>query len=431
MQSGGGMMPAHSLPSGGGEMRPVHNSVDTVNAAAVAIVSAESRTQPQAEPRRKWADRLGVYFCFGSQKNGRRRINNAALVPEPPSQRTDALAAEIPNHPPPPVFPFVAPPSSPASFLQSESTSIVQSPRVGAPSFSPLSPNSPSPNGPPSIFAIGPYAHETQLVSPPVFSAFTTEPSTAPYTPPAESVHITTPSSPEVPYAKLLTSINNSKNGETGDLQSYPNYPDSPIGRLISPSSGCSGTSSPFPDPSFPVREPPKILDGEGVATQKLIPRHMRNGGSLLDGHISAAVPVVDFSARLQPNDHAMDHRVSFELTVEDVARCLEKKTAAISGEPATASFRLAPTSNGEHPRESSDMKTGLYVDETYHDLPEKARRSLSLRLAKEFNFNHVDATNVETSVGSDWWANEKVSGMTAEPKKNWSFHPVAQPGVS
>ncbi|TKW42333.1 hypothetical protein SEVIR_1G377700v4 [Setaria viridis] len=424
----------------GGDMRPVHNSVDTVNAAAAAIVTAESRTQAPPEPRRKWADRLSVYFCFGSQKNGR-RINHAALVPEPTSQRTDTPAVEIPDHPPPPVFPFVAPPSSPASFLQSEPTSIVQSPRIGAPPFSPLSPNSPSPTGPPSIFAIGPYAHETQLVSPPVFSAFTTEPSTAPFTPPPESVHLTTPSSPEVPYAKLLTSINNSKNGETGDLQSYPNYPDSPIARLISPSSGCSGTSSPFPDPemlasshytfpSFPVREPPKILDGEGVATQKLIPRHMRNGGSILDGHIAAAVPVADFSARLQPNDHAMDHRVSFELTVEDVARCLEKKTA-ISGDSATASFHLAPTSSGDHKRESNDTRAGLYVDETYHDLPEKARRSLSLRLAKEFNFNNVDAANVEPSVGSDWWANEKVAGITSEPEKGWSFHPVAQPGVS
>jgi hypothetical protein len=117
-----------------------------------------------------------------------------------------------------------------------------------------------------------------------------------------------------------------------------------------------------------------------------------------------------------------MDHRVSFELTVEDVARCLEKKTA-ISGDSATASFHLAPpTSSGDHKRESNDPRAGLYVDETYHDLPEKARRSLSLRLAKEFNFNNVDV---------DWWANEKVAGITPEPEKSWSFHPVAQPGVS
>ncbi|GJM87468.1 hypothetical protein PR202_ga03425 [Eleusine coracana subsp. coracana] len=119
--------------------------------------------------------------------------------------------------------------------------------------------------------------------------------------------------------------------------------------------------SSHYSFPSFPVREPPKILDGEGVATQKLIPRHMRNGGSLLDGHITAAVPVVDFSARLQHNDHAMDHRVSFELTVEDVARCLEKKTA-ISGDSTSASFRLAPISNGDHPRESVDTMAGLHT---------------------------------------------------------------------
>uniref|UniRef100_A0A0E0GF11 Uncharacterized protein n=1 Tax=Oryza nivara TaxID=4536 RepID=A0A0E0GF11_ORYNI len=400
----------------GSEMRPVHNSVDTVNAAAVAIVTAESRTQPQAEPRRKWADWLSVYFCFGSQKNGR-RISHAVLVPEPLPPRTDAPMPEIPIHPPPLVFPFVAPPSSPASFLQSGGASIVQSP-VGAPSFSPLSPNSPSPTGPPSIFAIGPYAHETQLVSPPVFSAFTTEPSTAPFTPPPESVHLTTPSSPEVPYAKLLTSINNSKNAETGTCSPFP---DPEV-----------QTSSRSTFPSFPVREPPKILDGEGIATQKLIPRHMRNGGSLLDGHISAAVPVVDFSARLQNNDHAMDHRVSFELTVEDVARCLEKKTN-INGESAAASFRLVPTGNGDHihPRESNDTRAGLCVDETYHDLPEKARRSLSLRKAKEFKFNNVDAPSVEPSVGSDWWANEKVAGITSEPRKSWSFFPVAQPGVS
>jgi hypothetical protein len=41
MQSGGDNM-----------MRPVHNSVDTVNAAAAAIVTAESRAQPPAEPVR-------------------------------------------------------------------------------------------------------------------------------------------------------------------------------------------------------------------------------------------------------------------------------------------------------------------------------------------------------------------------------------------
>jgi hypothetical protein len=41
-------------------MRPVHNSVDTVNAAAAAIVSAGSRTQPTVEPVR---DSIYVSLC--------------------------------------------------------------------------------------------------------------------------------------------------------------------------------------------------------------------------------------------------------------------------------------------------------------------------------------------------------------------------------
>ncbi|KAF9609670.1 hypothetical protein IFM89_017849, partial [Coptis chinensis] len=60
--------------------------------------------------------------------------------------------------------------------------------RPGFLSFTSLSANvySPVPN---SIFAIGPYRDETRLVSPPVFSTFTTEPSTAPFTPPSEPLH--------------------------------------------------------------------------------------------------------------------------------------------------------------------------------------------------------------------------------------------------
>jgi len=184
----------------------------------------------------------------------------------------------------------------------------------------------------------------------------------------------------------LLTSVNNSNNGETGDLESYPYCPDSPIDHLVYPSSGYSG--------------------------------HMRNDSSVLDSHITAAVPVTDFSARLQHTDLAMDRRASVGLTVEDVARCLEKKIAN-PGDSVSASFRLAPTtSSGNNKRESNDTRVGLYIDETYHDLPEKARRSLSLRLNKEFNFNIDDCTTVDPSVGSNWWANDKVTGITAEPEK-------------
>lgn len=417
-------------------MRGVNNSVETVNAAAVAIVSAESRVQQVAVPRRRWGACFSVYWCFGSHRHDK-RISHAVLVPEQTLPRSDAPAPENPIHPPA----FVAPPSSPASFLQSEPPSATQSP-AGPLSFSALSANSYSPNGPASIFAIGPYAHETQLVSPPVFSTFTTEPSTAPFTPPPESVHLTTPSSPEVPFARLLTSSLNSncKRSEAYEFQSYQFYPGSPIGHLISPSSACSGTSSPFPDvelrisagssfPSFSVGEPPKILSAEGIAVRKLVPCHARDGGSLLDGRITAAAPTVDSAMGPHNNDHAMDHRVSFELTAEEFARCLGKKTA-LSGDCNSGSSQVA-TSTGDQITDEAKKSNGICVDETYHDLPEKAQPSFALPAVKEFKFDNADGAPAEPSVGSAWWANEKVVGTSSEPRKNWAVFSMIQPGVS
>eukprot|EP00249_Psilotum_nudum_P022421 c28511_g1_i1 orf=991-1692(+) len=128
------------------------------------------------------------------------------------------------------------------------------------------------------MFMIGPYAHETQLVSPPVFSTFTTEPSTAPFTPPPELAHLTTPSSPDVPFAELLASSLEAKASAmdtvspfsgssiaspcdfpSSDLQfAYQLYPGSPVGHLVSSSTGIfsSGTSSPVPIVEMPGRRP-------------------------------------------------------------------------------------------------------------------------------------------------------------------------------
>lgn len=121
------------------------------------------------------------------------------------SNRASVSTAENVSNPTGIILPFIAPPSSPASFLQSDPPSATQS-LAGLLSLTPLSVNAYSPRGPASIFAIGPYAHETQLVTPPVFSALAPEPSTAPFTPPPESIQLTTPSSPEVPFAQLLAS---------------------------------------------------------------------------------------------------------------------------------------------------------------------------------------------------------------------------------
>lgn len=138
------------------------------------------------------------------------------------------------------------------------------------------------------MFTTGPYAHETQLVSPPVFSTYTTEPSTAPLTPPPELAHLTTPSSPDVPFAQLLSSslklrstgkVNGiSYSGYVGaDLQSnYPLYPGSPTSSLISPASGTprTGLSSPYPEGDIPTQWSVSIVAHD-------IP-HSRNGSSKL-----------------------------------------------------------------------------------------------------------------------------------------------------
>lgn len=339
-------------------MREINNSVDTVNAAASAIISAESRVQQVTLPRKRWVGFLRVYWCFGSQKN-EKRINHAALVPEPTPEASST--SQNPNLTHTLSLPFIAPPSSPASFLTSEPHSSTQSP-VGFLS------HSPTPR--PSIFTIGPYANETQLVSPPVFSAFTTEPNTAPFTPPPESVQLTTPSSPEVPFAQLLSSSfdsNCNKRGEANDYSTYQWYPGSPIGRLISPSSLPSGTSSPFPD----------------------LELHSRKHGSILDGQIPAIVVPEPSSGN---NSNNANSRVSFELTAEEVARALQ------------SSYSDAEIGhNGE-----AAIKEMFPDESKQEEAIEKIESSGELNASKEFKFDNSDGVTAETV-----------------PPKNWAFFPA------
>lgn len=193
--------------------------------------------------RKRWRGCLSGLSCFGLQKGGK-RVVPASRMPETQTtanQQNGQQTAGLTNsnnavHPS-----LLAPPSSPASFSNSALQSTAQSPNCF------LSAN--SPGGPSSaMFATGPYAHETQLVSPPVFSTFTTEPSTAPFTPPPELAHLTTPSSPDVPYAQFLSSNLNLKNGQktsympANDLQAaYSLHPGSPASTLRSPISRASG----------------------------------------------------------------------------------------------------------------------------------------------------------------------------------------------
>lgn len=224
--------------------------------------------QPTPSRRKRWGGCLGGLSCFGAQKGGK-RVVPASRIPEAhalANQPNGPQAIGLTNQNTTIAPSLLAPPSSPASFSNSALPSTVQSPSCC------LSLSANSPGGPSStMFATGPYAHETQLVSPPVFSTFTTEPSTAPLTPPPELAHLTTPSSPDVPFAQFLSSSLNLKSGNKGnyiaanDLQAtYSLYPGSPASCLRSPMSRTSGEcSSSFPEREFPPQWDPSIPSQE------------------------------------------------------------------------------------------------------------------------------------------------------------------------
>lgn len=332
--------------------RAVNNTLDTINAAASAIASAsaQNRVSQPASQKKRWGSWLSISGCFGYQKN-RKRIGHAVLVPETAPDGADPTAAVSSTQAPSITLPFIAPPSSPASFFQSEPSSIAHSP-VGILSVTSVSASMYSPGGPASIFAIGPYAHETQLVSPPVFSAS----STAPFTPPPESVHLTTPSSPEVPFAQLLDP--NNRNGETFqrfqishyDFQSYQFHPGSPVGQLISPRSAisASGTSSPFPDSEFAAGGSP-LLDFKTTDPSKLFnldrlssyenQKSNQGSGSItpdtvrstpqagfIPNHWVSEIKLSPHPTNNRLSEISVNHRVSFELSSQKVLTSVENK---------------------------------------------------------------------------------------------------------
>ncbi|GKG31369.1 reverse transcriptase domain-containing protein, partial [Tanacetum coccineum] len=80
-------------------------------------------------------------------------IGHAVLVPEPSSSRTEGPTIEFRTQTSSVVLPFIAPPSSPASFLQSEPPSAIQSPS-GLISFTAASSGMYSPSDPTNMFAV-------------------------------------------------------------------------------------------------------------------------------------------------------------------------------------------------------------------------------------------------------------------------------------
>ncbi|KAL3738159.1 hypothetical protein ACJRO7_019660 [Eucalyptus globulus] len=437
-----------------------NDALETIHAAATAIASAENHRPPQAMvQKRRWGAFWSMYWCFGSQKH-RKRIGPAVFLPETTGSPGDALASHNLVQPTAITLPFVAPPSSPASFLQSEPPSAAQSP-AGMFSMTSISASMYSPSGPNPIFAVGPYAHETQLVSPPVFSAFTTEPSTAPFTPPPESLHLTTPSSPEVPFAQLLDPNLRNSGACQGfpfpnyEFQSYQFSPGSPVGHLISPSSGISGsgTSSPFPGCEFAgglnvlefqSGEPPKLLNLDKLCTHEWGSR--RDSGSLtpdsvrtkyVDGYPSDfKVPTHPSVNKRQNGNPTVNSRVSFEIPTEAV-RHGDGNLIASAGSVIISANNAAAEREGIC-SELRDRNEGTSVATTGNEQEgvssgdnEKCQHhrhgSFTSGSSREFNFDNADGRGTHRpDFGSAWWAGETV----VEENGNWSF-PVIQAGLS
>ncbi|XP_028798788.1 uncharacterized protein LOC114754186 isoform X2 [Neltuma alba] len=461
--------------------------------------------------KKRWGGCWSLYWCFGSQKSSK-RIGHAVLVPEPvaPTGPDDTTAPNTSNAI---VMPFIAPPSSPASFLQSDPPSATQSP-AGLLSLTALSINAYSSGGPASMFTVGPYAYETQLVSPPVFSNFTTEPSTAPFTPPSESVQLTTPSSPEVPFAQLLASSLDRAHGNSranqkftlsnNEFQPYQQYPGSPGAQLISPGSAIStsGTSTPFPDRrpflEFRKGEAPKILGFENFSTRKwnsrlgsgsLTPDGVGQGsrlgsgsltpdgvglasrlssgcltpdgmgqdsrlgsGSLtpdgmvpttrdcifVENQISKVASLGNSENGFQANAALVDHRVSFELTGEDVARCLANKPGVLLRNMSVSSQGILTEgpSNAEKMQKDT-VNCDICSGKTSNDVPDNkapgegehcCQKHHSVTSSKEFNFDNTKCdVSGNPSNGSEWWVNKKVDGKEGRSSNSWAFFPMLQ----
>ncbi|KAK7307864.1 hypothetical protein VNO77_41291 [Canavalia gladiata] len=419
--------------SNGGDAGAVGNTLETIHAAATVIASVENRlhhSHPHVQQKKSW---LSIYWCFGHRKN-RKRIGHAILVPERTSCSGEEAAATVRSTQALGIaLPLAAPPSSPASFLQSEAPSVAESPSPGGIlSLTSVSASMYSPRGPASIFAIGPYAHETQLVSPPVFSTFTTEPSTAPFTPPPESVHLTTPSSPEVPFAELLDP--NNRNSETYqrfqishyDFHSYQLHPGSPVGQLISPRSAfsASGTSSPFPDTDFTsaaslLLDPPKHPNFEN-GSGSLTPDAVRS--TTQAGFVPSEVKMPPHPRHNRLNEISVNHRVSIEVSTQEFLTCVENRPVAWT--KALSSFKIDASK-----ADKEDNSREILVTETSNNTPQWIAQDgdvervhhkdqcSTLSSAKEFNFDNAEGGDSPgPNIVVDWWLTRKLQGRKEDP---------------
>lgn len=249
---------------------PVVDNNDSTpeGAAGVPVVFDDSRG---------WRSCWGRFQCFTIRRREKYRRAATQLVAGPVTLQSHiqngGFVLDVLNQAAALSPVMHVPPSSPASFLYSDNPSSVPSPAAFL-TLCPIQSGNECGQAGLQIDSVGTdaaggsFCVDAVLVTPPIYSALTTAPatplSTAPFTPPPELAHLTTPPSPEVPFAELLASSLNKcslpeQDSERQPLRysppsnlelAYRLYPGSPTGQLVSPRSGASstGTSSPLPE---------------------------------------------------------------------------------------------------------------------------------------------------------------------------------------
>ena len=166
--------------------------------------------------------------------------------------------------------------------------------------------------------------------------------------------------------------------------------------------------------------------------------------GFLLENQISEVASLTNSENGSKTDENVVHHRVSFELSGEEVARCLECKSAA-----STRTFPEYPhetmpkdpmrgdglSMNGEHCLQNGEASSEMpekNSEETEEDHSYRRHRSITLGSVKEFNFdNSKGEVSDKPAISSEWWANETIAGKEARPANNWTFFPLLQPEVS
>jgi len=171
--------------------------------------------------------------------------------------------------------------------------------------------------------------------------------------------------------------------------------------------------------------------DGTGPASRDAI---------LLENQISEVASLANSESGCQNDGNVFDHRVSFELTCEDVACCLANKSVASFKTASESSKDMAAEFPNE--RDGSSITDKTSAGDSFSRIPENAfgegedhcyrkHRSITLGSTKDFNFDNTkaDVPN-KADIGSEWWANKNVASKESKPGNDWTFFPILQAGV-